>query len=393
MDAPDDQIARFVAMTGCDVDQAAFMLEATGENFEAALQMFYGLVGDRVLPAAIMQVARGIVGSLLAAAAEPPDAAAQAHQFAAAFAAKYGDRHPNWTEDSWRNAAVIAHQQYKFLFVYLHSPEHENTGAYVRNVLTSPEVVEYVNEHFVSWGGDVRQPDAFGLSGRLNISTYPAVVLLAFSGTRTKLVAAAQGLVSKQQLLAVLRRVVEEQGMMLTAERLEREEREMSRRLLEEQNAEYEASLAADREREARRQELQHQAEEEERQRALQEARARAEAEAETQRRLQAAARVALRREQKAASLPQEPAAGSSGIATIRVRLPDGLNKQRRFEPSSTVQVLYDWVDSLEGFDCLNYSLVSAFPKKVFDEDSKSITLDEAGLVPQGALFVQVHDD
>lgn len=167
----------------------------------------------------------GFVGSLLAAAAEPPDAAAQAHQFAAAFTAKYGNRHPNWTEDSWLNAAVVAHQQYKFLFVYLHSPEHENTGAYVRNVLTSPEVVEYVNEHFVSWGGDVRQPDAFGLSGRLNISTYPAVVLLAFSGTRTKLVAAAQGLVSKQQLLAVLRRVVEEQGMMLTAERLEREER------------------------------------------------------------------------------------------------------------------------------------------------------------------------
>jgi len=47
----------------------------------------------------------------------------------------------------------------------------------------------------------------------------------------------------------------------------------MSRRLLEEQNAEYEASLAADREREAHRQELQRQAEEEERQRALQEAR------------------------------------------------------------------------------------------------------------------------
>jgi len=170
-------------------------------------------------------VLAGIVGSLLAAAAEPPEAAAQAGQFAAAFAAKYGNGHPNWIEDSWRNAAVIAHQQYKFLLVYLHSPEHENTGTFVRSVLTSPDVVAYVNENFVSWGGDVRQPDAFGLSGRLNISTYPAVVLLAFSGTRTKLVAAAQGLVSQQQLLAVLRRVVEEQGMMLTAERLEREER------------------------------------------------------------------------------------------------------------------------------------------------------------------------
>jgi hypothetical protein len=57
------------------------------------------------------------------------------------------------------------------------------------------------------------------------------------------------------------------------------------------------------------------------------------------------------------------------------------------------VQVLYDWVDSLEGFDSLSYSLVCAFPKRVFGEDSKAQSVEAAGLVPQGALFVQVHDD
>jgi len=50
---------------------------------------------------------------------------------------------------------------------------------------------------------------------------------------------------------------------------------ELSRRLLAEQNAEYEASLAADREREARRQEEQRKAEAEARQREEEEARAR----------------------------------------------------------------------------------------------------------------------
>lgn len=57
------------------------------------------------------------------------------------------------------------------------------------------------------------------------------------------------------------------------------------------------------------------------------------------------------------------------------------------------VQVLYDWVDSLEGFDSLSYSLVSAFPKRVFGGDSRGQSLEAAGLVPQGALFVLVHDD
>lgn len=50
---------------------------------------------------------------------------------------------------------------------------------------------------------------------------------------------------------------------------------ELSRRLLAEQNAEYEASLAADREREAQRQEEQRKAEAEARQREEEEARAR----------------------------------------------------------------------------------------------------------------------
>lgn len=75
------------------------------------------------------------------------------------------------------------------------------------------------------------------------------------------------------------------------------------------------------------------------------------------------------------------------------MRLPDGKNHQRRFEPSTTVQVLYDWVDSLESFDTLSYSLVCAFPKKVFERSDAAETLEKAGLVPQGALFVQVHDD
>jgi FAS-associated factor 2 len=176
-------------------------------------------------PAIVMMAHAGLVRSLTAIAAEAPDAATQAEQFIAAFTAQYGDTHPAWVATSWREAAAAAHAEFKFLLVYLHSPEHENTEAYVRNVLCSPEVVEYANSHFVSWAGNVQRPDAFNLAGRLNVSTYPCVALLAFSGTRTKLVVAAQGNVQPQQLLAALRRAVEEQEVMLTAERLEQEER------------------------------------------------------------------------------------------------------------------------------------------------------------------------
>ncbi|KAF8073204.1 PUX10 [Scenedesmus sp. PABB004] len=423
--ASDEQVARFVSTTGADADQAAFLLEATHGNFESAVQMFYAqprgllalplrllsagvgvmahvvhsaltlaaLVGDRVLPAAFMRSARGAARAVLAAASAPPEPAAQAAEFVAAFDARYGPAHPAWVADGWRGAAAAAHGQFKFLFAYLHSPEHEDTDAFVRGVLCDPVVVAYVEQHFVAWGGDVRRGDAFGLSARLNVTTYPAVALLAFSGARTKLVVAAQGALRAQQLLGALRRAVEEHGVLLDAERLEREEREMSRRLLAEQNAEFEASLAADREREARRAEERRAAEEVAAARAAEEARARAEAEAAEARRLQAAASVAARRQRAAAALAPEPPPGTEGAATIRLRLPDGANAQRRFPPGSTVGALFDWVDSLHCFDCLAYHLVCAFPKRVYERSGAALDLAEAGLAPQGALFVQALDE
>jgi hypothetical protein len=38
----EDDMARFVALTGSSTDQAAFMLEATHGNFEQAVQMYFG---------------------------------------------------------------------------------------------------------------------------------------------------------------------------------------------------------------------------------------------------------------------------------------------------------------------------------------------------------------
>jgi hypothetical protein len=63
------------------------------------------------------------------------------------------------------------------------------------------------------------------LSSRLHVTTYPCVALLAYPGARTKVVACLQGRFTAAQLLAALRRAVEEHGVLLTAERLQQEER------------------------------------------------------------------------------------------------------------------------------------------------------------------------
>lgn len=62
-----------------------------------------------------------------------------------------------------QDAAAEAHRQYKFLFVYLHSGQHEATQRFCSETLCAPELVAHIGQHFVAWAGDVRRSDAFGV--------------------------------------------------------------------------------------------------------------------------------------------------------------------------------------------------------------------------------------
>lgn len=102
-----------------------------------------------------------------------------------------------------QDATAAAARQYKFLLVYLHAAGHDDTPRFCRETLTAPEVrhgstrphccqvasksglrmrhsaqqccvslvcscdvqvVDYVNENFVSWAGDIRYTDAYRVS-------------------------------------------------------------------------------------------------------------------------------------------------------------------------------------------------------------------------------------
>lgn len=374
-----------------------FALLRTGIGYATAVLNFSlnvaGFFGDRFLPGVVMRTVRAATNSLVRPR-EELDPATQAQMFIQRFKAQYGDRHPRFLDVSWRQAATQAQSDLKFLFVYLHSPEHQDTERFCRDVLCNPEVVDFVNQNFVSWGGEVTQSDAFLLSGRLAVSTYPYMALLLSNpGNRVKSVAVIQGAVSSSTLLEVMVRAVDEHGALLIAERAEREEREMDRLLREQQNAEYEEALAADREREARREAERRVIEDQERARREEEARIQAEKDADQKRTADKAAAIVRRRETKRAGLPVEPAVGTSGAAQIRVRMPDGSNHVRSFLADNCVQQLYDWVDSLDNTTFWDYQLVSNFPRQVFDKGTVKQSLQAANLVPQAALFVQVMDD
>ncbi|KAH8941562.1 hypothetical protein BDL97_14G048300 [Sphagnum fallax] len=319
-----------------------------------------------------------------------PAGTAEAAAFLRNFESEYGEYHPTFQVTSFMEALRRAGQQFKFLFVYLHSPEHANTPPFCERSLCNEHVVQFVNENFVAWGGDVRTSEGFQMSNSLKASTFPfCAVVMGSSNQRIALLQQVEGPRSAAELVSILQRVVEEQGVALVAARVEEEERQLNRRLREEQDAAYQAALQADQERERLRQE---EAERVANEVAETERKRKEEEEAASRVAQEAAEREAAlvrRRHEKAMALGKEPDKGPN-VTQVLLRFPNGERKERRFMSDAKVRLLYDYVDSLGMFDGVDYHLLSNFPRTVYDQ--LDLTLKSAGLHPQASLFVHVDD-
>jgi len=74
------------------------------------------------------------------------------------------------------------------------------------------------------------------------------------------------------------------------------------------------------------------------------------------------------------------------------VRLPSGDRKERRFKNTANVQMLYDYVESLDCVGSESFLLLSNFPRVEYGPDKLDLTLKDAGLHPRTSLFVQIQD-
>ncbi|MEW5314494.1 MAG: hypothetical protein WDW38_005990 [Sanguina aurantia] len=350
-----------------------------------------------LLPARAVVAAQGTARAVANGfASSNMDPVSQAAAFTANFAATYGEVHPRWVATSCKQATANAVRSLKFLMVYLHAPEHQDTDHFCSGTLCLPEVADYINDNFIAWGGDICSSDAYTLASRLHVTTFPTVALLATSPGgegRVQLVVQVQGAVGGAELLRTLRRAVEEHGAVLVTQRMDREAQEFSRRLVGEQNAEYEASLAADRQREELRAAERQGAEAAERDRQEEEERARSSAAAAARRIADLLAAIESRRAAKRAALGPEPEASAPATTQVRIRLPDGSNHQRRFPSSCPISTLYDFVDSLDATTAWRYKLVCNYPRKVLGPELANSTLEAEGMSPQVLLFVQPEED
>jgi len=157
--------------------------------------------------------------------------------------------------------------------------------------------------------------------------------------------------------------------------------------LREQQDREYEESLALDRARE----ESVAEASRREAAELAQIAAAEAELEAQRTRKREAAEQELSARR---AELPSEPPAGTAATVEVLVRMPDGTRTKRRFAHSHLVSHLYDWVavtwsDASGPESVPPFKLISNMPRK--EHTDRELSLADAGLAErQFALFVEV---
>lgn len=127
------------------------------------------------------------------------------------FQSHYGYTHIPFHMGSYQSAVNLAFTESKFLLIYLHSPLHEDSDNFCSSILCNPQFIDYVNSpdnSVIVWGGTVWDPEAYGLSTQLNVSTFPFLGLLIPQSARSVQVAdRIQGILDLETLLTRLRNV------------------------------------------------------------------------------------------------------------------------------------------------------------------------------------------
>ncbi len=186
------------------------------------------------------------------------------------------------------------------------------------------------------------------------------------------------------QITVYLNTTIIRHAEVLAAGEARRLQLEEEQQLREEQNREYQEALLADQMREIERREA---AEREQREREEIE-------EAERLKRAKEESRLADAKS-RVESAGGEPPAGAKGIASLRFTLPNGKRVDRRFCAADRIETIRAFLIvhfHEQAIEMKNFSLSTSYPRKTFDENDDSLTLNEAGLTPQAVVMVQDLD-
>ncbi|KAF4362716.1 hypothetical protein G4B88_018334 [Cannabis sativa] len=242
--------------------------------------------------------------------------------FVASFEHQYGFTHPCFYTCHFMEALEIAKVENKFLFMYLHSPQHPFTSSFCRETLCSELTVECI------------------------------LIPILFVGI--------EGPISPAELVEILQRTMEEQGLAFGCSKaMQQQKIRAHRRLREQQLQLYRLTRLKNL--------------------ALRDHRVQKPAEA--AKRASYTIKPSTISREIQSNYKQALNTGKDPQATqILIRLSNGERREQRFSSIEKVQSIYRFIDSLRLHWIGNYRLVSSFPRKIYGVDQMGQTLKDAGL-------------
>ncbi|KAF8005930.1 hypothetical protein BT93_K0266 [Corymbia citriodora subsp. variegata] len=307
--------------------------------------------------------------------------------FLTAFEQQYGSMHPFFYACRFTEALKIAEADRKFLFLYLHAPDHPFTPSFCRETLCSEMVVQFLDVNFISWGGLADSGEGLQMAMVLRPQSFPFCAVIAPApGDNIAVLQQMEGLISPSELVDILQKTVEEQGAAFGGVRAKQEEKiKADRRLRQEQDAAYFAALEMDKEKERRKPSggagpKGHKLKEVPDYDKLQ--KIPSNKQYDKPKEAPVASRQLQNKGKASQGIGQE-------VTQILIRFPNGDRREHSFLCTDKIQSIYRYVDSLGLPGIANYRLVSSFPRKTYGVDQMGMTLKDAGLYPRASLFLE----
>ncbi|GLT83809.1 hypothetical protein SLE2022_020800 [Rubroshorea leprosula] len=326
----------------------------------------------------------------------PPQAPLILHEewaFLSSIEQQYGSAHPIFYACKFMEALKLAEDEHKFVFMYLHSPEHPFTPSFCTETLCSELVIQFLDANFVSWGALADREEGLQMVATLRPTTYPFCALIAPApGNNIAVLRQIEGPIGPAELVEILQRTIEEKGLAFGNKTYKEEERRRAkikeeekvradRQLREEQDAAYFSALQIDKENESLR-----------------------------NGRVQPANASNKTNNEKLRQTPAQKLGKPYQPSTVRqiqnqvtstqgkdpqttqllIRFPNGERREQSFSCTDKIQSVYRYIDSLGLPGIGNYRLVSGYPRKVYDADQMGMTLKDAGLHPRASLFLEL---
>ncbi|CAN4086012.1 unnamed protein product [Withania somnifera] len=342
--------------------------------------------------------------------------------FLTTFEQEYGTEHPFFYACKFMDALKIAKDEHKFLFVYFHSPQHPFTPSFCSGTLCCDLVVQFLDANYVCWGALADRGEGLQMATSLRASSFPFCALVAPTpGDSIAVLQQLEGPVSPAELVEILQRAIEEQGLAFGSGRAnDQEQLRADRRLREEQDLAYIASLQIDEEKEkfknimssqqnSKKEHVPNKSNQEKAKQNPTQIQSSKQKEAtsaiatiqnpslsqSSKKKDSIFAKVTMKNPtQSHSSNKKEPTNATAGknaqMTQIAIRFPNGERREQSFSSTDKIQAIFRYIDALGLPGLGNYRLISNFPRKVYGVDQMGVTLKDAGLHPKASLFLEL---